>query len=358
MSAITEANAIGQRIWLDNLSRALLHEGALSRLIEEGVAGLTSNPTIFYKAISDSPYYQNDLAQAKTSVGAMEDRYETLVIPDIQAACDLFRPLFDRSAREDGYVSLEVSPALAYDQAGTVAAAKRLFQAVNRPNLMIKVPGTPEGRGAIEQIIAEGINVNVTLMFSLQHVVEVALAYTRGLRAYQAAGGNLHQVKSVASLFLSRVDTVVDNALAQMGTPAALALQGKTAVAMSKLAYQRYKELFHGEPFRLLREAGGRPQYLLWASTGTKNPAYSDLLYVEPLIGPETVNTMPDTTLNAFRDHGKAKFTLEQDVEGAMSQFLALEKLGIDMHEIGDVLQRDGVRLFSESFDQLLALVK
>lgn len=357
MTAISDANALGQRIWLDNLSRTLLREGGLSRLIDEGIAGLTSNPTIFFKAISESPYYKDDLASAATSGASPEERYEALVIPDIQAACDLFRSLFERSAREDGYVSLEVSPELAYDEEGTVAAAQRLFHAVNRPNLMIKVPGTPAGRHAIERIIGQGINVNVTLMFSLQHVVEVALAYIRGLSAFQASGGDLRTVKSVASLFLSRVDNVVDAELNKIGTPEALELRGKTAVAMSKLAYQRYKELFYGSAFAALRQVGGRTQHLLWASTGTKNPAYSDLLYVETLIGPETVNTMPDATLKAFRDHGKAEATLEKDVDAAMDHYLALKRLGIDMQAVGEDLQTDGVKQFSASFEQLLALV-
>lgn len=358
MNSLLELRALGQRIWLDNLSRTLLHEGALARLVhDDGVAGVTSNPTIFFKAISESPYYRDELAalQRDAALGA-EARYERLAIPDIQNACDLLRPLFDATGGEDGYVSLEVSPELAHDTAGTVTAARRLRAAVNRANLLIKVPATPAGVTAIEQLIGEGCSVNVTLMFSLRHVRDVAGAYRRGLVRHADAGGDLHGVKSVASLFLSRVDTLVDKKLEAIGG-AALGLRGRSGVALAKLAYQEYIRLYTGPEFSALAKRGARPQYLLWASTGTKNSAYSDVMYVEPLIGPETVNTLPDTTLAAFRDHGRARVTLDQNVEQARAQFDALEQSGIDMHDVGETLQAEGVKLFAQSFEQLMALM-
>jgi transaldolase len=358
MNPLLQLRALGQRIWLDNLSRTLLEEGGLARLVQDdGVAGVTSNPTIFFKAISESPYYRDELAALKRDAAlSAEARYERLAIPDIQAACDLLRPLFDETGGEDGYVSLEVSPALAHDTAGTIAAARRLRAAVNRANLLVKVPATPAGVAAIEQLIAEGCSVNVTLMFSLEHVRDVAGAYLRGLARHAEAGSELRRVKSVASLFLSRVDTLVDKKLEAAGAPAAR--RGGSGVALAKLAYQEYGKLFKGPEFAALAKRGARPQYLLWASTGTKNPAYSDVMYVEPLIGPETINTLPDATLAAFRDHGRAQATLERDVEAARAQFEALAQAGIDMRKIGETLQEEGVKLFAQSFDQLMALME
>ena len=358
MNPLLELRACGQRVWLDNLSRTLLRDGALQRLIDEdGVAGITSNPTIFYKAISESPYYRDDRARLQADAALTpEQRYERLAIPDIQGACDLLRPAFDASQGEDGYVSLEVSPALAHDSGGTIAAAQRLRSQVNRPNLFIKVPATPAGIRAIEELTGQGISVNVTLMFSLEHVRAVAGAYIRGLTRWTADAGDPGKVKSVASLFLSRVDTLIDKRLDALGG-AALALRGKSAVALAKLAYREYQTTFKGAAFAALARVGARPQYMLWASTGTKNPAYSDVLYVEPLIGPETVNTLPDATLAAFRDHGHAAPTLEQGLDQAREQFEALRRAGIDMQRAGEELQADGVKLFAQSFDQLLALM-
>ena len=358
LNPLLELKELGQRVWLDNLSRTLLREGALRRLIDEdGLAGVTSNPTIFHKAISQSPYYREDRSrlQADRSL-TPEQRYEGLAIPDIREACDLLRPVFDATHGADGYVSLEVSPALAHDAAATIAAARRLRLEVDRPNLFIKVPATPSGLHAIDELTAQGVSINVTLMFSLEHVRAVAAAYLRGLTRWQAGGGDLQEVKSVASLFLSRVDTLVDKRLEAMGG-AALALRGKSGVALAKLAYREYQQVFKGAAFATLARAGARPQHMLWASTGTKNPAYSDVLYLEPLIGPETVNTMPDGTLAAFRDHGRASPTLEQDVDQARAQFEALRRAGIDMKQVGEELQADGVELFSQSFEQLLALM-
>lgn len=358
MNSLLELTGHGQSIWLDNLSRTLIREGTLARMIEhDGITGVTSNPSILHKAISESPYYHDDLVWLKSNQMIKESRYESLVFADIQAACDLLRQVYDHSKGNDGYVSLEVSPRLAHDAVNTVTAAKRLHEAVARENLLIKVPGTPEGLIAFEQLITAGINVNVTLLFSLHHVMRVFEAYMRGLKARLAHGGDTDKIKAVASLFLSRVDTLIDKKLAAIGTDEALALRGKSAVAMSKLAFQRYKEMFHGTLFSDLAQAGSRPQYLLWASTGTKNPAYKDVLYVEPLIGPETINTLPDNTLDAFRDHGIPGLTIEEGVEDAKQHYLHLEKLGIDMHAAGDQLQTEGVKLFDDAYTKLLELV-
>jgi transaldolase len=357
MNPLLQLHSLGQRIWLDNLSRTLLREGGLERLLDEdGLAGVTSNPTIFHKAMSESPYYRDDLAAlSRDATLSPEERYERLAIPDIQAACDLLRPLYDRTGGEDGYVSLEVSPALANDTVRTAAAAKRLRTMTDRDNVLIKVPATPAGILAIEELIGQGMSINVTLMFSLEHVHQVARAYIRGLERWTGNGGDARRVKSVASLFLSRVDTLVDRKIETVG--GAIALRGKAGVALAKLAYREYKKVFKDEQFAQLAARGARPQCLLWASTGTKNPAYSDVLYVEPLIGPETINTLPDATLAAFRDHGRTGSTLEQDVEAAQGHFDALARSGIDMRQVGETLQVEGVKLFTQSFDELLALM-
>jgi transaldolase len=358
MNPLLQLHALGQRIWLDNLSRTLLHEGTLKRLIDEdGLAGVTSNPTIFYKAMSESDRYLDEMAGLKADPRlSPEARYERLAIPDIQEACDLLRPLYDKTQAEDGYVSLEVSPALAHDTKGTVAAARRLKKAVARDNLLVKVPATPEGIPAIETLISEGISINVTLMFSLKHVDQVAQAYIRGITTFINGGGDAGRVKSVASLFLSRVDTLVDKALEAKGG-SALDLRGKAGVALAKRAFQAYKKTFGGPDFAALAKKGARPQWMLWASTGTKNKAYSDVMYVEPLIGPETINTLPDATLDAFRDHGKAAATVEQDVDGARKQYEALANAGIEMEAVGQQLQVEGVKSFADSFDKLLELM-
>lgn len=357
MNPLLKLNSCRQCIWLDNLSRSLLTERTLLRLIDQdGVTGVTSNPTIFFKAIGESPYYKDEFRKLKdNSVLTAEQRYEALAIPDIQNACDLLKGIYDNTAGDDGYVSLEVSPALANDAAGTVAAGLRLKAAVQRPNLLIKVPATKAGLTAIEQLIGKGCSVNVTLMFSLDHVRDVAAAYIRGLEQWVRGGGDPRAVKSVASLFLSRVDTLVDKRLESAGGDA-LSLRGRSGVALAKLAYEEYKKIFRGPLFAGLAAKGARPQYLLWASTGTKNPSYSDVMYVEPLIGPETVNTMPDATLAAFRDHGRAEPTLEQDTAQAREQFAALARLGIEMGQVGQQLQEEGVALFERSFEQLLEL--
>jgi transaldolase len=357
MNALLQAKHLGQSLWLDNLSRTLIQEGGLQRLIaEDGISGVTSNPAIFFKAISESPYYRDDVARLKAAKTAAEPLYETLVIPDIQAACDLMRPEYDRTSGRDGYVSLEVSPALAHDAPGTIAAGLRLKAAVQRKNLLIKVPATPAGIIAIEALIAQGCPVNVTLMFSLAHVNGVAQAYVRGLQRLVEAGGNPRPVKSVASLFLSRVDTLVDKQLDAIGGTT-LALRGKAGVALAKLASREYQKTFKSEAFATLAARGAQPQFMLWASTGTKNAAYSDVLYVESLIGPDTINTVPDATLAAFRDHGKAAAALGTGMNDAQAHFDALAKAGINMQQIGETLQVEGVMLFEQAFAQLLKLL-
>lgn len=358
MNPLVQVRQLGQQIWLDNLSRTLLNEGHLARMIQEDqVAGVTTNPAIFHKAIAGGCYYEEDLATLRRQPLAPEARYEALVIPDVQRACDLLRPTWLTSQGDAGYVSLEVSPALAHDAAGTVAAGRRLAATVGRDNLLIKVPATVAGLAAIEALIAGGISVNVTLMFSLAHVDGVAAAYQRGLERLISAGGDPRRVMSVASLFLSRVDTLVDTRLAALDNAAAQGLQGQAAVAMAKLAYRRYLDRFHGPAFAALKSQGARPQFMLWASTGTKNPAYSDLLYVEPLIGPETINTLPDATLAALRDHGQAANRLAQDWDLAETCFARLASQGIDMNQVGEQLQGEGLAQFETAFAQMLALV-
>jgi len=350
MNRLQAIRPFGQRIWLDNLSRELIESGELARLVhEDGIAGVTSNPAIFYKAISTDARYRDDLASLKQQPLSAEARYEALVIPDVQAACDLLASVYQASDLNDGYVSLEVSPALAHDAEGTLAAARRLWQAVARPNLMVKIPATAAGIEAFRQLTSEGVNVNITLLFSLTQVDAVWDAYIGGLTERHAAGHNVAGIKAVASFFLSRVDSLLDPQLPD-------GLQGKAAIALSKAAYARYQQRFHGSEFAALNAAGARPQYLLWASTGTKNKAYSDVLYVESLIGDETVNTVPDATLAAFRDHGVAADTLGQNLPAAQERLLDVAEAGIDLVAVGEQLQRDGLKLFDDAFDALLQL--
>ncbi|MEW9897288.1 transaldolase [Chitinivorax sp. PXF-14] len=356
MSRLIQIRNFGQRVWLDNLSRQLVAEQLSNLVAEDGIAGVTSNPAIFYNAIAKDGRYQGDLARLKTENLSAEQRYEALVIPDIQAACDLMRTQYDATAKADGYVSFEVSPFLANDEAGTLVAARRLWQAVDRPNLMIKVPATAAGTAAFEQLIAEGLNVNITLMFSPRHVETIFDAYLRGLQRRVQQGLPVDHIKAVASVFMSRVDTLIDKKLDAIGSADALALRGKAAVAFARTAYHDYQTLFHGARFAELKAAGARPQCLLWASTGTKNAAYSDVLYIEELIGDETVNTAPDATLDAFRDHGQAAATLGQGLPQAEQTVAALAALGIDLNEVGEQLQQEGLKLFDDAFEKLLAL--
>ncbi|MDR1228576.1 MAG: transaldolase [Azoarcus sp.] len=356
MNPLLQIRALGQQVWLDNLSRALLDDGRLARLIAgDGIAGITTNPAIFQKAISDGRYYGDEIARLKKQALTAEARYEQLAIPDVRRACDLLRSLHAQSHGEAGYVSLEVSPALAHDAEGTLAAGKRLHAEVDRPNLLIKVPATAAGLIAVERLTGDGIGVNVTLLFSLAHAEAAASAYLRGLERLRASGGDLGRIMSVASLFLSRVDTLVDVRLEALGGTA-LSLRGQAAVALARLAYRAYRNRFHGPAFAALRAAGARPQYMLWASTGTKNPVYSDLHYVEPLIGPETIATLPDATLAALRDHGRAADTLSHEASAAYALPAELAAHGIDLGEIGETLQADGLAQFERAFATLLEL--
>lgn len=355
MNPLVELQAYGQSFWYDNIQRRFLQDGTLANLImQDGLRGMTANPSIFEKAIGKSQDYDDQIRELAVAGATTDAIYEALALADIQAACDLFADLYKETEGGDGFVSLEVSPHLARHTEETVAEARRLFAAVGRPNVMIKVPATPEGIPAIRQLIGEGINVNITLMFSMKHYEAVAQAYMEGLAHLLANGGNPQAVASVASFFVSRVDTAVDKRLAALNDPAAEALLGKVAIANSKVVYQRFKELFHGEAFEQLRQAGAGVQRLLWASTSTKNPAYPDTLYIDELIGPETVNTMPPETIEAFRDHGRLSNSLEQEVEQAQIILDNLAELQIDLDEITDQLQDDGIVAFAKSFDSLM----
>lgn len=356
MPFFSDLHPLGQRIWLDNLSRGHIRDGRLGLLIAQGVTGITSNPTIFHKAVTEGSDYSAQLEGLRKTEPDAERRYESLVSEDIRAACDMLKPVHVNSGGDDGYVSWEVAPRFAHDTDMTVIEARRLHGLIGRDNLLIKVPGTEAGLRAFERLTGEGICVNVTLLFSLHHVARTFEAYIRGAQQWLEKGGDPRRLKAVASLFLSRVDTLADKKLDALGTPAALALRGKTAVAVAKLAYQRYQDFFMGdEYFGYLRARKVRPQYLLWASSGTKNPAYSDLLYVEPLIGSDTINTLPDKTLAALADHGEIGSTLHLGIAGAEADLVELESLGISPTRLGDELQVEGVRLFAESYDKLIA---
>src|SRR5688500_3797988 len=352
----------GQSVWLDSISRDLINSGELQRLVNDKLRGVTSNPTIFEQAINQGHSYDDALRQLLRVNDKQTDRarFEAIAVEGIRMAADVLRPVYDETDGADGYVSLEVSPHLAHDTAGSITEARRLWQAVQRPNLMIKIPATSEGIPAIEQLISDGVNVNVTLMFSLQHYEAVARAYMAGLNRQSAAaprGLNVWPF-SVASFFVSRVDVLIDPLLEKIGTPEALGLRGKIAIANAKLAYQRFREIFYGEPFAALRAKGARVQRPLWGSTGTKNPAYSDVLYVEELIGPDTVNTVPPKTLAAFRDHGRARETLLENITQAKTDIAQLENLGIDLGAVTEKLQNDGAAAFAASYDKLLAELK
>ena len=354
---VEETQRIGQSIWYDNIRRGLLTSGELQRLVDIGVTGLTSNPTIFEKAIAGSTDYDEALQALAHEGKSVTAIYETLVEEDIRATADLLRPVYDRTGAADGYASLEVSPHLAADTEGTIAEAQRLFAALDRPNVLVKVPATPQGVPAIRSLIGQGININVTLIFSLDAYRKVREAYIAGLEDLAQKGGDLSRVASVASFFVSRVDASVDGLLEEritQGQDELRPLLGQAAVANAKLAYQAFKESFHSDRFAALRAKGAQVQRPLWASTSTKNPHYSDVLYVEPLIGRDTVNTMPQATLTAFLEHGHAEEGLEREVEEAEGLMEALAVAGISMEQVTDKLLTDGVKAFADSFDKLL----
>ena len=351
MTPLDQLTELGQAVWFDYIRRSFTRTGDLQALIDQGVRGVTSNPAIFEKAIAGSDDYDADIQRLAGENRSVNEIYEALAIEDIRQAADLLRPLYDRTDGRDGYVSLEVSPTLAHDTAGTVADAKRLFAATDRPNLMIKIPATPAGIPAIESVIAAGINVNVTLIFSLAQYEAAAGAYIKGLEKLLKAGRAIGQTASVASFFISRVDTAVDAALEKIGRSD---LQGTTAIDNARLAYARFREIFAGDRWNRLAAAGARVQRPLWASTGTKNPAYSDTLYVDNLIGPDTVNTLPPATLKAFIDHGRASVTIDKDVAAARSRISALADIGISLETITKQLLDQGVAAFAKPFENLM----
>ena len=341
----------GQSPWLDNIRRGWITSGELAGWVERGVRGLTSNPSIFQKAIQGSAEYDDQFTAAIRSGLDVEASYWELVTSDIGAALEILRPVYDASAGLDGYVSVEVDPGLARDSAGTEASARELDERLDAPNLYIKIPATAEGLAPIQQMIAEKRSINVTLIFSLERYTEVMEAYIAGL---EAAEGDLSDISSVASFFISRVDVEVDRRLDEIGTPEALALKGKAAIANGKLAYDRFQQTFAGERWDALVARGARVQRPLWASTSTKNPAYPDTLYVDELIGPNTVNTLPDNTLEAFEDHGTVARTIDTGIGGAHAVIEALEGLGISIDEVTQQLEDEGVAAFEKSFDELL----
>jgi transaldolase len=346
----------GQSPWLDNLKRGYLTSGELAALRDRGVRGLTSNPSIFQKAIEGSSEYDDQFGEISGDDGPIIDDYWSLVIRDIEGACDVFAPLHESADRTDGFVSVEVDPGLAHDGPATESAARGLHERIARPNLMVKIPGTAEGLAPIEAMIAEGRNINVTLIFSLDRYAEVIEAYLRGLeRLAEDEAAELADVASVASFFISRVDTEVDRRLEAIGTAEALALRGKAAVTQGKLAYRLFSDAFAGPRWDALAARGAHVQRPLWASTSTKNPDYPDTLYVDELIGPHTVNTMPDSTMEAFADHGSVERRVDADMDEADRVWAALAEVGVDMDDVAAKLEREGVNSFQKAFDELLA---
>jgi transaldolase len=343
----------GQSVWIDFLSRDMIRNGELERRMrDDAVVGVTSNPTIFQKAISSGAAYDEQLREVLEVERDPKEIFLRLAIKDVEDALDLLRRVWDEGSGQDGYVSLEVDPNLASDTAGTIEEAQRLHETIDRPNLFVKIPATKAGLPAIEEMIARGRSINVTLIFSLERYAEVAEAYIRGLERLAEAGGDPGKVASVASFFVSRVDTETDRRLDEMGGHDEL--KGKLAIANAKLAYQRYKEIFAGNRWEALSSRGATTQRCLWASTSTKNPAYRDVMYVEELIGPKTVNTMPDETIEAFQEHGEVAPTLEQGIDEAERVFEQIRQAGVDYDDVTDTLEREGVQKFADSFAELL----
>jgi transaldolase len=343
----------GQSVWIDFLSRDLIRNGELERRMrDDAVVGVTSNPTIFQKAISAGNAYDKQLCEVLEDERDPKEIFLRLAIKDVEDALDLLRPVWDGGSGQDGYVSLEVDPNLASDTAGTIEEAQRLHETIDRPNLFVKIPATKAGLPAIEEMIARGRSINVTLIFSLERYAEVAEAYIRGLERLVEAGGDPGTVASVASFFVSRVDTETDRRLDETGGHEEL--KGKLAIANAKLAYQRYKEIFAGDRWEALSSKGATTQRCLWASTSTKNPAYRDVMYVEELIGPKTVNTMPEETIEAFQDHGEVAPSLEQGIDEAKRVFEQIQQAGVDYDDVTDTLEREGVEKFADSFAELL----
>jgi transaldolase len=365
---LLELQKQGQSVWLDYIRRDLITSGELKRLIDEdGLRGITSNPSIFEKAIAGSTDYAGFLDQLRAQGLSSGEMYERIAVRDIQDSADLLSPVYKATNKRDGYVSLEVSPTLARDTNGTIAEARRLWKTVARPNIMIKVPGTPEGVPAVRQLISEGININITLLFAQEAYVKVAEAYIDGLEAAQKAGIDISGIASVASFFVSRIDSLVDSMIDERlktATPPSQdqdllrSLHGKVAIANAKQAYRSYQQMIAGQRWKALAAKGAQVQRLLWASTSTKNPKYRDVLYIEELIGPETVNTIPPATMDAFRDHGNVRRTLDADVAAADTVMANLEKAGISMKKVTGQLLEDAIKLFADAFQKLLSAVE
>lgn len=348
MTILSDVKALGQQIWLDNLSRSLVQGGGLAEWLAKGVCGVTSNPAIFQKAFAGDPLYAADVADLKRQDLSPKQRYETLAVDDVQAACDVCLPTYEADGGRSGFVSLEVSPELAHDAEATVAEARRLHRAIGRKNAMIKVPATDEGLKALEGLVADGISVNLTLLFSRQQTLKAYEAYVRGIRARLAAGGAVADIHVVASFFISRIDSALDAVLPEH-------LRGKTAIALAKAAYLDWQRFFDGGDFSGLLEQGANRAQLLWASTGVKDPAYPATLYVDSLIGRETVNTVPEATLKAFIEHGTAHSTLSEQSDAALAVLEEVATLGIDVETLAVRLQQDGLQQFEEAFAKLLA---
>jgi transaldolase len=362
---LRELEALGQSVWLDDIDREHLRSGLFERLIEEdGLSGATGNPTIFEHSIDHGTAYDEQMRQLIAEGKDAQTIYETLAMTDVRQVADLLRPTYERVDGQDGFVSIEVSPYLAQDTEGTLAEVRRFWQTIERPNLMVKIPSTPAGVPAIRQALAEGININITLIFSIENYLQVAEAYLSALEERVAAGQDISRIASVASFFVSRVDVLVDHLLEEkikaVGTsakPQLKDLEGKAAIANARLAYQEFKRLFSGPRFAALKQHGARVQRPLWASTSTKNPAYRDVLYVEELIGSDTVNTMPLVTIESFRDHGRVRRSIEDQLSQAKAQLAALAEIGISYDQVTRQLQVEGVQKFIDSFQKLFACI-
>ena len=358
---LRELNKLGQSVWYDNLNRELLVTGKLQKMVDEdGVSGGTSNPSIFEKAIAAGDAYDEQIRELAGSGAGIPEMFDALTVADVQQSADVFRASYDATSGADGYASLEVSPHLAYDTQATIDAARRLFQALDRPNVMIKIPGTQEGLPAIEQCLSEGLNINITLLFAVENYQQVAKAYISALETRVRRGEPVSGIASVASFFVSRVDSLgdeklkvrIDAASSESEKAALRALMGQAAVANAKIAYEAYNRIFSGPRWEALAAKGARVQRCLWASTSTKNPDYRDVIYVEELIGPDTINTLPQNTLDAFRDHGRVALTLEEGLEEAHGVFRRLGEAGVSIKAVTEELQTQGVKLFIDSFDK------
>src|SRR6184192_3374757 len=359
---LLQLKALGQSVWYDNIDRSQLVSGQFKRLLDEdGICGVTANPTIFEKSISSGHAYDEQIDQLIREGKSTNEIYEALIITDIQTVADILRPIYEQTNGHDGYVSLEVSPDLAHDTDGTLSEVRRFWKMVNRPNLMVKIPGTPEGLPAIRQSLTEGININITLIFSLQTYREVADAYISALESRLAEGQDISRIASVASFFVSRVDTLVDKVLEDKIKASSdsaeqqklKSLEGKAAIANARLVYRDFKHIFHSPRFETLKHSGAHVQRPLWASTSTKNPAYRDVLYAEELIGPDTVDTMPLETIENFRDHGKVRLSIEDNIQKSQDELEELEKVGIHYDQVTKQLQDEGVQKFADSFHEL-----